>query len=204
MKNAKILLKDILKLKRDLESQKMNLPPGLAGMYGELLAFQKLQQVMKREKMKISYFSGQKGADIQVENGKDKINIEVKTSRLKDEGFGWWYGAALNIKKCNKQKHADKCYVHPKRGKILGDFCYFDYLIFVALDKNLTKPKFFVIPRSFIEKYHKLLRNTHARFSSATHRIILSNGRGMPRMADAQKKLIRQTEQFRNRWEIIN
>ncbi len=202
MKNPTVLLQDILKLKTDLEEQGMKLPPGLAGMYGEILAFQKMQEVFGKTKFAVNFFAGQKGADIQLVNGREKINVEVKTSRLKEEGFGMWYGAALNIKRCRSGKHADVGYDHPRRGKVNGDFCYFDYLVFVALSEDLADAKFYVIPRNFIEKNEKLLRNTHARFSSATHRIIISDGEQMPDMPEEQKKLIRATEEFRDKWEI--
>ena len=45
MKNVNILLKDILKLKNDLKDQGMKLSPGLAGMYGDFLVFQKMQKL---------------------------------------------------------------------------------------------------------------------------------------------------------------
>lgn len=202
MKNPTVLLQDILKLKTDLEAQGMKLPPGLAGMYGEILAFQKMQEVFGRTKVKVNFFAGQKGADIQLVNGHNKINVEVKTSRLKEEGFGMWYGAALNIKRCRSGTHEDVGYVHPKRGKVNGDFCYFDYLVFVALSEDLSDARFYVIPRKFIEENEEMLRNTHTRFSSATHRIIISDGEHMPNMPEEQKRLIQETQEFQDRWEI--
>ncbi|MDP2668485.1 MAG: hypothetical protein Q8P07_01475 [bacterium] len=203
MKNPEILLKDILKLRKDFQSQAINLPPGLAGMYGEILAYQKLEQLFGKRGYSVKYFSGQKGADIQLVKGKTLINIEVKTSRLKDEGFGLWYGAALNLKSCKKPEHNKLFYLHPKKGKIYGDFCYFDYLIFVALN-NAFKAKFYIIPRNFIEQNKRLLVNKHARFSSSTHRVLISNGK-MPTLPDIriQKNLILQTEKFQNCWDII-
>lgn len=203
MNNATILLQDILRLKKDLEKQDMRLPPGLAGMYGEILVFQKIQKIFKKKGYIAKYFSGQKGADLQMLISKDILNIEVKTSRLKEEGFGLWYGAALNIKKCTKLEHQKVFYSHPKKRKIFGDFCYFDYLIFVALNEQY-KPKFYVIPRTFIEKNKESLQNKHTRFLSATHRIIISNG-AMPSLPDikTQKSLIKRTEKFENRWDLI-
>lgn len=202
MNNPQILLTDISKLKTDLETQGMKLPPGLAGMYGEILVFQKMQEVFAKTKLSVEFFSGQKGVDIQLTNGREKINVEIKTSRLKEEGFGMWYGAALNIKKCRSGKHTN-VYNHPKRGKVLGDFCYFDYLVFVALVEDFSVAEYYVIPRTFIEKNEKLLRNTHRRFSSATHRIIISDGRQMPDMSPEQKKLIKATEAFKDEWSQI-
>jgi hypothetical protein len=203
MKNPEILIKDIQKLKKDLDSQEVKLPPGVAGMYGEILVVKKLQQVVTKSKSKfeVGYYSGQKGADIQLKNGHNILNIEVKTSRLKNEGFGMWYGVALNIKKCKKH---NKVYIHPKKAEIEGDFCYFDYVVFVALANDLLKAKYYVIPRSFIEKYEKLLRNDHKRFTSATHRIIVSDGTQMPDMSPEQKRLIRATEVFQDKWSQLN
>ncbi len=180
----------------------MKLPPGLAGMYGEILVFQKMQKVFKGTRFSVNFFSGQKGADMQLTDGREKINVEIKTSRLKDEGSGIWQGAALNIKKCRSGKHTN-VYNHPKRGKVSGDFCYFDFLVFVALDESFSKPRFFIIPRSFIEKNEVLFRNAHKRFSSATHRIIISDGKRMPNMPPEQKKLISATEAFRDKWGQI-
>lgn len=203
MKNPKILLNDILKIKKDFEKQGMNLPPGLAGVYGELLVYQKLQKIIKNSEYKIIFFSQQKNADIQLIKGGKEINIEVKTSRLKDEGFGNWYGVAVNIKRCRIIEHSKKYHIHPKKGKVVGDFCYFDYIVFVTLNENFLSPKFYIIPRAFIEKNEELLINTHKRFSSATHRLILSNNGEMPKVDSKQKELIRNTEVFKNKWNLI-
>ncbi len=93
------LLQDIKALKRDLERNSIRLPPGLAGMYGEILAWQELEKRFGKIGYEVEYYSGQKGADLILKKGKTKIQIEIKTSPLKDEGFGLWYGAALAIKK---------------------------------------------------------------------------------------------------------
>src|SRR3989344_7497861 len=177
MKNPQILLRDILKIKKDFAAEGIKLPPGLVGIYGEILAYQVLKRKLNKRGFDVIYFAGQKGADIQAVKDKNKINIEVKTSRLKEDGFGWWYGAALNIKKCKNLEHAQRFYQHPKKGKIFGDFCYFDYLIFVSLNENFLNPKFYIIPQNFIWENNKLLRNKIKRFSSITHRIIVSNGK---------------------------
>lgn len=205
MNNPELLLQDILKLKGDLESQGMKLTPSLAGMYGEILAFQKIQEIITGTKLSIEFFSGQKGADIQLTDGREKINVEIKTSRLKEEGFGMWYGAALNIKKCRSGKH-DNVYNHPKKGEVRGDFCYFDYVVFVALADDFSDAKYYVIPRSFIEENDVLFRNTDKRFSSATHRIIISDGKRMPDLPPEEKEvlgLIRKTEAFQDAWGQI-
>ncbi len=191
-----------MRLKHDLESQGIKLPPGLAGMFGEILVFSKLRDVLSGSPFVVNYYSGQKGADIQLVSGHNKINIEIKTSRLKDEGFGWWYGAALNIKNCPK-KH-DAVYVHPKKGEIHGDFCYFDYIVFVALPDDFSEARFYVIPRVFVESNERLLRNTHKRFLSSSHRIIISSGERMPDMDAEQLDLVMETEKYRDRWELIS
>ena len=70
MKNPRILLEDILKIKHDFEAEGIKLPPGLAGMYGEILAFQKMSEIFKGVGVEVQYDSGQKGADIQlIKNG---------------------------------------------------------------------------------------------------------------------------------------
>lgn len=203
MKNPEILLEDILKIKKDFEEQDQTLPPGLAGVFGELLVFQKFQEKFKSSEYEIIFSSKQKRADIQIKKGKTEINIEVKTSRLKEEGYGLWYGVSLNIKSCKNKEHSERHTLHPKKGKVLGDFCYFDYVVFVALDDTFSAPKFYIIPRDFVEGNEKLLMNTHKRFSSGTHRLLLSDNGNMPKMEDEQLGLIRKTEEFRDRWDMI-
>lgn len=78
MNNPPILLADILKLKMELEAQGMKLPPGFAGMYGEILAFQKMRRVFNGAKFSVNFFAGQKGADMQLVSGRKKINVESK------------------------------------------------------------------------------------------------------------------------------
>lgn len=199
MKNPELLLRHIADFKKELERQGQKLPPGLAGLYGEFLAFKKIQDEFGKKNV-VNFGSGQKGADIQILGNRRRMNIEVKTSRLKDEDYGMWYGAALNVKKCKKH---DLTHDHPKRGKVKGDFCYFDVVVFVALADDFTEAKYYVIPRSFIEKNEIDLRNTHKRFSSATHRIIISDGKKMPRMSLSILRTIKKTEKFENRWDLI-
>ncbi len=195
-------IKDIEKLGKDLRKLDMKLTPDIIGFYGELLVWKELKSHFGWKGYKIGFGSGQSKADIILKKNERQINVEVKTSRLKDEGLGWWYGVALNIKKCKDAVHHRRSYLHPKKGKVFGDFCYFDYLIFVALGENADKPKFYIIPRSFIEKHERLLRNDHKRFSSSTHRIILSNNK-MPKVSAGQKMLIHKTKKFQNRWDRI-
>ncbi len=201
MKNPDLLLGDILRLKNDFIAEGIKLPPGLAGMYGELLAFKKMREIFLSSGAEVKYFSGQKGADTQVSKNGKKIAVEIKTSRLKDEGYGYWYGAALNVKKC-RNGHSDATFNHRKRGVIQGDFCYFDFVIFVALDDDFEE-KFYIIPRSFIEQNKELFINNHKRFISPSHRILVSDGKGMPTLEERYHPIIKATEAYKDRWDLI-
>lgn len=208
MKTHQKILGDILRLKNDLEKQNVRLPPGLAGMYGEFMVWEKLENYFAKKGFKVLYYSGQKGADIQLvkdDNSKHptEINVEVKTSRLKEEGFGLWYGAALNIKKCGLVDHKSRSIVHNKKGKIIGDFCYFDYLVFVKLRDNFKNSQFYIFPRDLIWQHRELLLNTHKRFNSGTHRIILPNGKSHLKMPKSQLNLIKKMEKFKGKWSLI-
>lgn len=199
----KTLLKDIEVLRNDLEKNSMRLPPGLAGMYGEILVWQEFKKRFENKGYDVHYFSGQRGADLLLTKNNTRINIEIKTSRLKDEGFDFWYGAALAIKGCRLKEHSGRNIIHPKKGKVAGDFCYFDFLIFVKLDQKFLHPKFYIFPQSYIWQHEKLLRNTHKRFTSSTHRIILSDGKKMPNMPKVQLKLINEMDKFKDCWNLI-
>ncbi len=177
------------------------MPPGLAGMYGELLTFEKLREIFNDVDARVKYFSGQKGADIEIEKNGKEVFIEIKTSRLKDEGFGWWYGAALNVKKC-RRGHTDASFNHRKKGVIQGDFCYFDFIVFVALDDKF-QAKFYIIPRSFIEENKTLLINNHRRFTSSSHRVLISDDGEMPTLEEKYHPLIQATEAYKDRWDLI-
>jgi len=127
--------------------------------------------------------------------------LEVKTSRLKDEGFGWWYGAALDIKRC--RRHPNATFNHRKKGAVQGDFCYFDFVVFVKLDDNFNA-EFYVIPHEFIDKNQELLVNNHRRFLSSSHRILISNGGEMPEKLERKYyPVIRATEEYKDRWNSI-
>ena len=130
-----ILLNDIAQLKTDLDNAKKKLPPGLAGMYGEILVWKELEKRFMKKGFRVEFGSGQSRADIVLYKDNKKINVEVKTSRLKEEGFGKGYGFAINLKKC--KNHTGK-YNHPSRGEIFGDFCYFDFIVAVSLSDNLN------------------------------------------------------------------
>ncbi|MFH1769178.1 MAG: hypothetical protein ABH833_00740, partial [Parcubacteria group bacterium] len=78
MENPQILLNDIRKLRKDFAVEGIKLPPGLVGMYGEIIALQKLKENLGKKGFLATYYSGQKGADIQLSKANSKINIEVK------------------------------------------------------------------------------------------------------------------------------
>lgn len=198
------VLKDILILEGDLKKIGNKATPGIAGLYGELLAWKKLRDIFKKKECEVSFGSGQSKADLVIKKGSKKINIEVKTSRLKEEQPGTVYGFAINIKKCSKKEHKNVIYNHPKKGKIEGDFCYFDYLFIVTLSEDLSKPRFYIFPRKFLEKNEKQLRNRSKRFSSGSHRIIF-----VEKMKDAQeitnqdKWIKKNKKKFENNWNSI-
>ena len=170
--DIKRAIKDIEKLERDLQKLSMRSTPDIVGFYGELLVWKQLKSKFGGQGYTVSFGSGQSRADIVLAKRNTRINIEVKTSRFKDEWYGSGYGAALNIKKCKKKEHWKRFLDHPKRGKVYGDFCYFDYLIFVKLNDDLTNPKLYIFSQDYLYRHEKNLRNTNKRFSSATHRII--------------------------------
>lgn len=202
MKNTQILLKSILKLKKDLEAQGLRLPPGLAGMYGEILAYEKLEKHFSKKGVETVYFSGQKGADIQLRKKGKVINIEVKTSRLKKENPGVLYGFAINIKKC---RHHSGTFNHPTRGKINGDFCYFDYLLAVAMPDNFKNAKLYVFPRAYIREHEKTLRNRSKQFSSVTHRLIFVEDErpGNTEITKFDRDLTKRRRKFKDAWNLI-
>ncbi len=170
----KKIIKDILALRDDVEKIGHRVSPDIAGFYGELIVLDKLKHFFGPKEYEVKFGSGQSKADIVLVGGSKKINIEVKTSRLKEEWFGVGYGFAINIKKCKKHKRS---LIHPKRGKVFGDFCYFDYLIAVLLSEDLRTYKLYIFPRNFFEKHEAILRNKNKRFSSATHRLIFPDRR---------------------------
>src|SRR3990167_8807909 len=151
------VLKDILVLRDDVKNLNHKVTPGLAGFYGELLAWKQLRTFFGKQGYNVAFGAGASKADIVLHKGNKKVNIEVKTSRLKREQPGMVYGFAINIKKC--KLHPKTTHIHPKKGKIKGDFCYFDYLLIITLSDNLKKQRFYVFPRKFLEANEKLLRN---------------------------------------------
>lgn len=195
-------LVDILILRNDLEKIGHRVTPDIVGFYGELVAWQKLKSVFGPKGYKVKFGSGQSKADIVLWKENKKVNIEVKTSRLKKEQPGMVYGFAINIKKC--KLHPKSTHVHPKKGKIKGDFCYFDYLLLVTLSDDLKKSKFYIFPRKFLEVNERSLRNKSKRFSSGSHRIIFVETLKDPEeITSLDKRLTKNKKKYQNAWHLI-
>ena len=112
------------------------------------------------------------------------------------------YGFAINIKKC--KLHPRAIYIHPKKGKIEGDFCYFDYLLIVTLSDDLKKQKFYVFPRKFLEANKRHLRNKSKHFSSGSHRIIfVEKLKNSEEITSLDKHLSRNKKKYQNAWHLI-
>ncbi len=113
------------------------------------------------------------------------------------------YGFAINIKKC-KLPHPKVIYVHPKKGKIEGDFCYFDYLLLVTLSDDLKPQGFYVFPRKFLEANEKFLRNKSRHFSSGSHRIIFGEEfKDSEEITNFDRHLTRNKKKYQNAWHLI-
>ena len=145
------IIGDIEMLEKDLRVIGMKSTPDIVGFYGELLVWRELKK--RFSNYEVAFGSGQSKADIIFKKDGKKVNIEVKTSRLKEEWHGLGYGYALNIKKC--KKHPKAFYNHPKRGRVQGDFCYFDYLVAVFLSDDLREKRFYIFPRELVVKHEE-------------------------------------------------
>jgi len=197
------VMKDILILKKDVEKIGHKVSPDIAGFYGELLAWVQLRNVFEKKGYAVKFGSGQSKADIVLHKGVKRINIEVKTSRLKEEWFGIGYGFAINIKRCGE--HPGRMLLHPKRGRVHGDFCYFNYLLAVLLSDDLRKARFYVFPRKLLEKNEVSLRNRNKRFSSSTHRIIfLEKPRRTDEITRFDRLFLKSKKKFENAWSLIS
>jgi len=202
IKNIRKAINDILTLEKDLQAIGRKITPDIVGFYGELIAWEALEKNFGHNGYEIIFESGQSKADIVLRKGNKKISIEVKTSRLKNEWYGSGYGYALNIKKC--KVHPDKIFIHPKRGKISGDFCYFDYLVALLLSGDLREHKFYIFPRQFIEKHKEELRNKNKRFSSPTHRMIfIEDIKETDEITKFDRDLMDKKEDYKNAWDLI-
>lgn len=195
-------IKDIENLNRDLGRLDRRATPDIVGFYGELLVWKELKTRFGWQGYKIELGQGQSRADIVMRKKERKINVEIKTSRLKKEWHGEGYGFALNMKKC--KRHDGLIFDHPKKGEINGCFCYFDYLVAVLLSDDFKKKEFYIFPRTFVEKNEKLLRNQDKRFSSATHRMVfLRNPSDSNLITDFDRDLAKNESKYRDKWLTI-
>ena len=200
--SIKRIINDIEKMEVDLRRIGSRATPDIIGFYGEMLAWNELKKHFGWRGYDISLGSGQSKADITMRKKDTRINIEVKTSRLKEEWHGTGFGYALNIKKC--KKHPNVSLMHPKRGEIFGDFCYLDYIVAVLLSDDLKNKEFYVFPRSFINSNEEALRNKNPRFSSPSHRMIfLKNQKPSKEIANIDRWLVKNKDRFQNNWESI-
>jgi len=202
VKDIKRAIVDIEKLNLDLGRLERRATPDIVGFYGELLVWKELKSRFERMGYEINLGNGQSRADIVMKKGNDTIGVEIKTSRLKNEWYGEGYGAALNVKQCGV--HSRRFIKHPKRGEVCGDFCYFNYLIFVQLPENFKNPKFFIFTRDYLWNNEKQLRNINKRFSSATHRIIfIKKQKTTPEITQLDISHTKNQTKFKNNWSII-
>lgn len=200
--DIKRVIKDIQKLDLDLRKLGTRSTPDIVGFYGEFLVWKELKSKFGWRGYDIEFGSGQSKADIVLKKNGRKINVEVKTSRLKNEWYGEGYGFALNIKKC--KIHPNENFSHPKKGTMRGDFCYFDYLVAVLMADNLKDHKFYIFERDFIFKHRDELRNNNQRFSSASHRIIfIDKKKESAEITEFDELLAKQKRAFENAWNLI-
>lgn len=88
---------DIEKLDSDLRCLGKRATPDIVGFYGELLVWKKLKSLFGRQGYKIKLGQGMSRADVVMEKNGKHLNIEIKTSRLKQEWFGEGHGFAIKI-----------------------------------------------------------------------------------------------------------
>lgn len=202
VKDIKRVIADIEKLNLDLGRLGRRATPDIVGFYGEMLVWKELESRFRQQGYEIDPGKGQSRADIVMKKGNRIIDVEIKTSRLKNEWYGEGYGAALNAKRCGL--HSRRFIKHPKRGNVYGDFCYFDYLIFVQLSENFENPKFFIFTEDYLWKNEKQLRNVNKRFSSATHRIIfIKNKKPTPEINQLDISHTKNQIKIKNNWNLI-
>ena len=130
------------------------------------------------------------------------VPVNQELTLLKEEGFGKGYGFAINLKKC--KNHTGK-YNHPSRGKIFGDFCYFDFIVAISLSNNLI-PSFYIFPNKFIKDNEKLLRNQSRQFKSHTHRIIFiekEKKKKSREITSFDRKMKKLKDKYKNAWHLI-
>ena len=128
------LLKNVLS---DKNCDRMN-KSVVTGYLGELLVYQKLQ----KEELKPEQLGKQSGYDIHVKN----VKIEVKTSSLKDDGFGITNWGWTLLRKNQEIKY--------------------DLVICVALDDNLNVEGYYCISKKNLTSF----LSPHGRFTSIMNR----------------------------------
>ncbi len=202
--HIKKAIRDIEKLEVDLQKLGMRSTPDIVGFYGELLVWKELKSHFGWKGYNIELGSGQSKADIQMTKKGNTIRIEVKTSRRKEEWYGKGYGAALNIKKCKNKNHLKRFVMHQKRGRLYGDFCYFDYLVFVKLEEDLKNAKYYIFSKNYLWNNEKKLRNKNKRFTNSTHRIIfIDEEKKTPEISKIDQYHSKQESKFQNKWGTI-
>jgi len=180
-------------------------PTDLLSTFGELKVFLELKKQFPKCDIR---FKRKARADITI----DSVNIEVKTSNLKREEYGEGYGFALHVKKCNR--HPKAFVMHPKRGKIKGDLCYFDYLICVAVDeRKLQDPVYYVFSRDELISVKDRIVNKSKRFWWAPYRILIPINPNREQKGiiynEFDEKLASEARnskkigEFKNRWDKI-
>lgn len=193
-------IKSIIKLGNYLKKIKGGpFPTELLSTYGELKVFLKLKELFPTSDIR---FKRKAKADISLES----VNIEVKTSNLKQEDFGKGYGFALHVKKC--KAHPNAFIEHPKRGKVRGDFCYFDYLICVAVDENdFNNPLFYIFTRDEINGLTDKIQNKSKRFWFSPYRILIPIDPDPKQKGilynDFDLSLATDKSEYKNRWDKI-
>lgn len=174
--------------------------PGMAALYGELLAWRELKRRFSKRGYDVEFRGRQSKADVVLHKGGKSIKIEVKSSRYKiNETWGTGYSYAMGAKRCR---------IHPKRqhgpGGMGRDFCYFDYLLAVLLSRDLKHREFYVFPRKIIEGHEKEFRNKSPRFKASSHRMLFID---VPTRSKEVSKfdrwLMKNKSKFRNNWKLI-
>ncbi|MFH2110806.1 MAG: hypothetical protein ABIJ47_06030 [Candidatus Bathyarchaeota archaeon] len=174
-------------------------PTDLLSVYGELSAYLELRKRFPNSEIK---FKRKARADVEI----DGIKIEIKTSNYKKEDYGEGYGFALHIKKC--KQHPKAHYKHPRRGAIIGDFCYFDYLVCVAVNENnIENPVFYVFSKAEIEGISSEIENKSRRFWYSPYRILIPikpdlKNKGVL-YSDFDLEIANDKKKYKKRWDKI-
>jgi hypothetical protein len=193
------MAKSIRELKIVFDESNQKVPPYIYGLYGELMAAAELEKEIPEAKVGLK--SGQSKSDIAlVTNGGEVTHVEVKTSTFKKEWYGEGYGFALHIKKC--RDHQNAYFHHPKRGKLLGDLCYFDFLVCVCLSKTLD-PKYYIFSRAELNQNLRDLTNKSGHFSHSPYRVIIPVNPESKVLTSFDRRIHYHPEDFLDRWDKI-